>query len=178
MTIFDSPVAVARQTLRRIGLEPDEHAAPSAAAPTVLLSGRPGHLPERLAAYPRSQAARPPGPTAYTFVMSVMPPDPFEPEPQPLRSTGTATIEREEVREGLQEPGDHERFSHYVRKEKILESALSGEPVVALCGKVWVPGRDPQKFPVCPVCKEIHDGLRDPQDGGDGGSGGDSGGTS
>ena len=33
------------------------------------------------------------------------------------------------------EPGDHERFSHYVRKEKIMESALTGEPVVALCGK-------------------------------------------
>ena len=52
VTIFDSPVAVARQTLRRLGLEPDEQAAPSATAPTVLLSGRPGHLPERLAAYP------------------------------------------------------------------------------------------------------------------------------
>jgi hypothetical protein len=99
--------------------------------------------------------------------MSVMPPDPFENEPQPLRSTGTTTIEREEVREELREPGDHERFSHYVRKEKILESALTGEPVVALCGKIWVPGRDPQKFPVCPVCKEIHDGLRKAEDGGD-----------
>ena len=109
--------------------------------------------------------------------MSTMPPDPFEPQPEPLRRTSTATIEREEVREELQEPGDHERFSHYVRKEKILESALSGEPVVALCGKIWVPGRDPQKFPVCPVCKEIYDGLRDPQDGGDGdksGGGGES----
>jgi hypothetical protein len=103
--------------------------------------------------------------------MSQMPPDPFEPEP--LRSPGrTATIEREEVHEELHEPGDHERFSHYVRKEKILESALSGDPVVALCGKIWVPNRDPQKFPVCPVCKEIYDGLRAPQDGGDG-SGGD-----
>jgi glutamate racemase len=51
VTIFDSPVAVARQTLRRIGLEPDERALPSPAAPTVLLSGRPGQLPERLAAY-------------------------------------------------------------------------------------------------------------------------------
>ena len=61
--------------------------------------------------------------------------------------------------------GDHERFAHYVRKEKILESALSGEPVVALCGKVWVPGRDPNRFPVCPTCKEIYDGLRAPQDG-------------
>src|SRR6476660_1659119 len=111
--------------------------------------------------------------------MSTIPPDPFESdpfEPQPLRGTSTATIEREEVREELQEPGDHERFSHYVRKEKILESALTGEPVVALCGKIWVPGRDPQTFPVCPVCKEIYEGLRDPQDGGDGGSGGGSGG--
>ncbi|WP_246179872.1 DUF3039 domain-containing protein [Kocuria coralli] len=79
---------------------------------------------------------------------------------------GTSTIEREETRE-LQEPGDHERFAHYVRKEKIMESAVSGEPVIALCGKVWVPGRDPQKFPVCPTCKEIYDGLRAPKDGGD-----------
>ena len=37
------------------------------------------------------------------------------------------------------EPGDHERFSHYVRKEKILESAMSGKPVRALCGKKWTP---------------------------------------
>ncbi|WP_347353049.1 DUF3039 domain-containing protein [Intrasporangium sp.] len=96
-----------------------------------------------------------------------LPPDPFQAEPLPHRAT-TATIERERVQEELYEPGDHERFSHYVRKEKILESALSGEPVVALCGKIWVPNRDPQKFPVCPVCKEIYDGLRDPQDGGDG----------
>ncbi|TWP35730.1 DUF3039 domain-containing protein [Leekyejoonella antrihumi] len=88
------------------------------------------------------------------------------PEPQGPQTT-TAVLEREQVEEQLQEPGDHERFSHYVRKEKILESALSGDPVTALCGKIWVPGRDPQKFPVCPMCKEIYDGLRAPQDGGD-----------
>ena len=58
------------------------------------------------------------------------------------------------------EPGDHERFSHYVRKEKIVESAVMGIPVRALCGKVWVPGRDPEKFPICPTCKEIYEGLR------------------
>jgi hypothetical protein len=72
----------------------------------------------------------------------------------------TAVIEREAVEQETVEPGDHERFAHYVRKEKILESALSGEPVVALCGKVWVPGRDPNRFPVCPTCKEIYEGLR------------------
>ena len=66
--------------------------------------------------------------------------------------------------------GDHERFAHYVKKEKILESALSGDPVVALCGKVWVPGRDPGRFPVCPTCKEILDQLP-PGDDGDGAGG-------
>jgi hypothetical protein len=93
-------------------------------------------------------------------VMS-MPPDPFENDPlrePPGAGTSTSVIEREELREDV-EPGDRERFSHYVRKEKIMESALTGEPVIALCGKVWTPGRDPKKFPVCPECKEIYAGL-------------------
>lgn len=61
------------------------------------------------------------------------------------------------------DPVDHERNSHYVRKEKIVESAVLVTPVIALCGKVWVPGRDPEKFPICPTCKDIYDGLR-PED--------------
>ena len=36
-----------------------------------------------------------------------------------------------------------------------------GTPVVALCGKVWVPSRAPEKFPVCPECKEIWESLND-----------------
>lgn len=56
--------------------------------------------------------------------------------------------------------GDHDRFSHYVKKEKILQSAMSGKAVRALCGKKWVPTRDPEKFPICPICKEIYAGLR------------------
>jgi hypothetical protein len=94
--------------------------------------------------------------------------EPLDAPEAPLSpETQTAVLEREDTRTDprLAEPGDHERFAHYVRKEKILESALNGTPVIALCGKVWVPGRDPQKFPVCPMCKEIYDGLRDPQDG-------------
>ena len=51
--------------------------------------------------------------------------------------------------------GDHERFSHYVPKNKLTEAMVMGTPVVALCGKVWVPSRNPDKFPVCPECKEI-----------------------
>jgi hypothetical protein len=86
---------------------------------------------------------------------------PSAPERSPQR---TAVIEREVVEHETAEPGDHERFAHYVRKEKILESALSGDPVIALCGKVWVPGRDPNRFPVCPTCKEIYQGLRAPDE--------------
>lgn len=77
---------------------------------------------------------------------------------------GSTVLEREEQLQNV-DPGDHERFSHYVRKEKIMESAMSGDPVVALCGKVWTPGRDPERFPVCPECKEIYQGLRSPKDG-------------
>jgi len=80
------------------------------------------------------------------------------PRPQTEQPAGgTATIERTDTRESA-EPGDNERFAHYVRKEKIMESAMSGDPVIALCGKVWIPGRDPNRFPVCPACKEIIDG--------------------
>ncbi|GGM85439.1 hypothetical protein GCM10010106_35490 [Thermopolyspora flexuosa] len=55
--------------------------------------------------------------------------------------------------------GDHERFAHYVEKSKIVESNVTGIPVRALCGKVWVPNRDPSKYPVCPECKRIYDEL-------------------
>ncbi|SNT09438.1 Protein of unknown function [Micrococcales bacterium KH10] len=90
--------------------------------------------------------------------------DPGLPDDPATSGSTTAVLERAEQTQEA-EPGDHERFSHYVRKERILESAMSGKPVVALCGKIWVPGRDPNKFPVCPICKEIYEGLRDPQDG-------------
>ena len=63
------------------------------------------------------------------------------------------------------EPGDHERYSHYVRKDKVVESAVMGNPVVALCGKVWIPNRDPEKFPVCPECKEIYEQMRNNEEG-------------
>src|SRR6478735_5251352 len=51
VTVHDSPVAVARQTLRRIGLEPDA-TAPEAGVEAVLLSGRAGALPASWRAYP------------------------------------------------------------------------------------------------------------------------------
>lgn len=64
----------------------------------------------------------------------------------------------------LLDQGDHERFAHYVQKNKIVESAVMGSAVVALCGKVWTPSRDPQKFPVCPTCKEIYESMPNPDE--------------
>jgi hypothetical protein len=64
--------------------------------------------------------------------------------------------------------GDHERFTHIVlegftRKKgsfvangnSVVEGMINATPVKALCGKVWVPGRDPQRFPLCPTCAEL-----------------------
>ena len=72
--------------------------------------------------------------------------------------TGTDTIE--DRRTVPTDEGDHERFSHYVEKDKLTEAMVMGTPVVALCGKVWVPSRAPEKFPVCPECKEIWESLK------------------
>jgi hypothetical protein len=74
----------------------------------------------------------------------------------PTESRQTLVEERTDLR--LDE-GDHERFSHYADKDKIMEAMVNGTPVRALCGKVWVPSRDPQRFPVCPECKEIYDSI-------------------
>lgn len=69
-----------------------------------------------------------------TFQLSVQPPD-----------LGTDVLEdtRTDERVIPTEDGDHERFSHYVPKDKLMEAMINGTPVIALCGKVWVPTRDP-----------------------------------
>ena len=82
---------------------------------------------------------------------------------------GTDTIE--DRRTSPTDPGGHERFSHYVDKHKLTEAMVMGTPVVALCGKVWVPSRAPEKYPVCPTCQEIWEQM---QPGGDGDGGADS----
>ena len=76
----------------------------------------------------------------------------------PIVSPDTNTVVQERVDYRLDE-GDHERLSHYADKDKLMEAMVNGTPVVALCGKVWVPSRDPSRFPICPECKEIYDSL-------------------
>lgn len=60
----------------------------------------------------------------------------------------------------LDTDGDGDRLAHYVRKSDIVRSNVEGVPVEALCGKRWIPNRDPDRYPVCPVCKELMNRLR------------------
>jgi len=69
--------------------------------------------------------------------------------------------------------GDHDRMAHivlegYTRKEggdfvslgpSVVEGMVNRTPVRALCGKEWVPGRDPARYGLCPTCKEIAEGM-------------------
>ena len=72
--------------------------------------------------------------------------------------------------------GDHDRMAHIVLEgytpsegEKageyvsagpsVVEGIVTGTAVRALCGKTWVPGRDPKRFGLCPTCKEIAESM-------------------
>ena len=57
--------------------------------------------------------------------------------------------------------GGHDRYAHYIKKEKVVESAVTGKAVRALCGKKWVPSHDPEKYPICPACKAIFESMPD-----------------
>jgi Protein of unknown function (DUF3039) len=76
------------------------------------------------------------------------------PSNQPAPGTGTIVEERVDYR---YDEGDHERFAHYAERDKLLQAMIEGTPVKALCGKVWVPSRDPKRFPVCPTCKDLYE---------------------
>lgn len=86
-----------------------------------------------------------------------------------MSSTETATTPTTTPRAG--DPaldGDHEKQSHIVLESARLGGAeertqfasvtaayIEGTPVEALCGKVWVPSRDPKRYPVCETCLDV-----------------------
>lgn len=51
--------------------------------------------------------------------------------------------------------GSGDRYAHYVSAKRLSAARVTGQPVVALCGKVWVPTRLANQHPICPRCKEI-----------------------
>lgn len=63
--------------------------------------------------------------------------------------------EVETVETGTGEP----KYAHYADSVSVTEGYIMGRPVLAICGKFFVPSRDPQKFPICPICKELAEAL-------------------
>ena len=75
----------------------------------------------------------------------------------------TDTIERTETDESVDDGTEDgtPKFFHYVKKNKIAESAVMGTHVVALCGEVFPVTRSAKPgSPVCPDCKKIFEQLK------------------
>jgi hypothetical protein len=49
------------------------------------------------------------------------------------------------------------KFAHLIDlpPHAITEAYAFGTPLEAMCGHVFVPTRDPYKFPFCPTCKKL-----------------------
>lgn len=68
----------------------------------------------------------------------------------------TETLERVDTKVG--DPlldNDTPKHSHYVDKEYMGDAYVFGEPMMALCGYMWVPTRDPRNYPICPECERL-----------------------
>ena len=75
----------------------------------------------------------------------------------------TQTIERTDTDERVDDGTDSDtpKYFHYVKKEKIAESAVMGTHVVALCGEVFPVTKSAKPgSPVCPDCKRIYESLK------------------
>lgn len=78
-------------------------------------------------------------------------------------NTTTKALERPDLREDTSSTTEDgkEKFFHYVRKDQIVDSAISGKQVVALCGKKFsVKKQAKPGSPVCADCQRIYEGLR------------------
>lgn len=58
-----------------------------------------------------------------------------------------------------EEVKDENRVAHLAEKTSVTEGYVLGTPVEAICGQIFVPSRDPEKFPLCSICKEIAEAL-------------------
>jgi hypothetical protein len=70
-----------------------------------------------------------------------------------------SVLEKIKENSQLQDEGNSKQFSHYAEKNEVTEGYVLGTPVIAICGKIFIPSRDPLKFPLCPICKKIADAL-------------------
>lgn len=73
-------------------------------------------------------------------------------------------LERTDTRTGGTDTTGAERFAHYVDKGRIVDSMVDGTDLLTLCGKRMHSLYDPSRFPICPECKDIYNGLPEHHD--------------
>lgn len=67
-------------------------------------------------------------------------------------------LERKELKDA--DTSKDDEVFHYVRKNQIVESAVMGNMVVALCGETFPVTKSAKPgSPVCKDCKEIYNSL-------------------
>ena len=50
---------------------------------------------------------------------------------------------------------DNNELAHYAEAASVTEGYIMGTPVQALCGKIFIPSKNPERLKICPICKEI-----------------------
>ncbi len=50
---------------------------------------------------------------------------------------------------------DEGRLAHIGKAAEVIRAYVTGEAITALCGKRFVPTRDPERYPVCPRCSQV-----------------------
>ena len=94
-----------------------------------------------------------------------MEPEPLHSEPRP--EGGVGLLDRPQVDTTLD--GSHDKLTHLVLEgfhhrdqddrweevqPNVFESMVTGAPITALCGKVWVPSERPDRT-LCGTCRDI-----------------------
>ena len=50
--------------------------------------------------------------------------------------------------------------AHIGRRDDVTRAYVTGEAIKALCGVVFVPTRDPSRYPVCQACSRVLKGIQ------------------
>ena len=66
----------------------------------------------------------------------------------------TKTLDRVDTRP---DEDESDGLAHIVLKDEQMRGYVGGQPIRALCGKVWVPTRDYQGLPICRACEKERD---------------------
>ncbi len=73
-----------------------------------------------------------------------------------MPDSDSKTLHQPEVRTSQ---GDSDEVAHIVMKNDQMRGYVAGEPIKALCGKVWVPTRDYAGLPLCERCSAARDRI-------------------